>query len=475
MTSSDTSLPTTRGARPPTLGRHRDARRYGAGFWAIALAFLTAMAFSTVPTPLYPIYQARDGFSTFMVTIVFTVYAVGVLTSLLLAGHISDRVGRKKVLIPALILELVAAVLFLADPALPILIAARLVTGLGVGMITATATAYLQELHTAHRPGASSQRFEIVSTAVNIGGLGIGPLVAGFLAQYVEAPLRLPYIVFIALLLISIGAVALTSETVERTTPLPAYRPQRVSIDHGDRRGFVAAAVAAVASFAVFGLFTSVVPGFVSGTLHQPSRALAGLVVFSMFGAAAVAQTTTVGIDPRSRRTIGLLALAVGVVLLAIGDHTASLPGFLIGGIAAGAGAGLLFKAAVGAVAAMAPRAERGEALASLFLFAYAGLIVPVIGLGVALEHTAATTAMTWFTGILLALLVTVGVLARRSRAVETPSRVRRHGPPATGRRGPGGTGQHPEPLAASSDAPHIGSRDANRRGGRRAGTRDPA
>ena len=163
---------------------------YDTGFWLIALVFVTGMAFSTVPTPLYPLYQARDGFSTFTVTVVFAVYVIGVLTSLLLAGQVSDLVGRKKVLTVALALELVAAALFLVEPPLPVLLVARLVTGLGVGLLTPTATAYLHDLHEARRRGGPGQRFEIVSTAANIGGLGVGPLAAGVLAQYLTSPRR---------------------------------------------------------------------------------------------------------------------------------------------------------------------------------------------------------------------------------------------------------------------------------------------
>jgi MFS family permease len=411
LTPSRARRSATEGAVAP--GDRRSARRHGTGFWLIALAFVTAMAFSTVPTPLYPLYQARVGFSTFMVTIVFAVYAVGVLVSLLLAGHVSDWVGRRKILISALALELVAAALFLAEPSLPILIAARLITGLGVGMITATATAYLHELHSAHRPGASPQRFEVVSTAANIGGLGIGPLVAGLLAQYLDAPLRLPYLLFGALLLISIVAVALTPETVEAKSV--AYRPQRVSTDHGDPAGYLAATAAGFASFAVFGLFTSLTPVFVGATLHHPSRALAGLIVFAVFGAAAAAQTLTSRLDARVRRTIGLLAQAAGVAVLALGMHTTNLAAYLLGGIAAGIGAGVLFKSAVADVAAMAEPGRRGEALAGLFLISYLGLALPVVGLGIATRYTTATTAITWFTGVLLALLATVVVLGRRS------------------------------------------------------------
>ncbi|MEW2295402.1 MFS transporter [Streptomyces sp. NPDC006743] len=402
-----------RGAAPRRAG----ARRHGVGFSLVAFAFLTAMAFSTVPTPLYPLYMAKDGFSTFVVTLVFAAYAVGVVISLVLAGHVSDRVGRKKTLVPAIGLELIAAVLFLTSTALPVLLVARVVTGLGVGMVTATATAHLHELHAAHRPGASTQRFELVSTAANIGGLGVGPLVSGVLAQWVTGPLRTPYLVFAVLLLAAMAAVALTPETVEEQFVRPAYRPQRVSLDHGDRAGFTAAAAASFASFAVFGLFTSVAPGFVAGSLHHPSRALAGLIVFAVFGAAAAAQSLTIRLGTAARRGLGLAAQAVGVAALVTGMRTAGLTTFLAGGIVAGVGAGVLFKASVGTVAALAAPAERSEALAGLFLIAYLGLTAPVVGIGLAARSFPVTTVMTWFAGLLWVLLGAVAVLARRRPA----------------------------------------------------------
>ncbi|MDG4781922.1 MFS transporter [Micromonospora sp. WMMD961] len=342
---------------------------------------------------------------------------MGVVISLLLAGHVSDWVGRKRILIPALALELVAAALFLGDQSLPVLLVARLVSGLGIGMITATATAYLQELHAAHRPGSSRQRFEMVSTAANIGGLGVGALVAGVLAQYVDAPLRTPYLVFAVLLAASIVAVALTPETVEERLVKPTYRPQRISADHGDRAGYLAAAAAGFASFAVFGLFTSVAPGFVAGALHLPSRALAGTIVFAVFGGAAMAQTLTSQLPAPAKVRLGLLAQAVGVPVLLVGMHTASLSVFLLGGVVAGIGAGVLFKAAVGAVAAMAAPARRGEALAGLFLVGYLGMILPSVGIGVATRTVTAGTAMNWFTGLLLVMLAGVAALFRHSAA----------------------------------------------------------
>lgn len=404
------------GARISAASRRSGPGRHRAGFWLVALAFLTAMAFSTAPTPLYPLYQARDGFSTFTVTIVFAVYAIGVVISLLLAGHISDRVGRKKILIPALTLELVAAALFLTDTSLPVLLVARLLTGLGVGMITATATAHLHELHTA-RPGSAPRRFELVSTAANIGGLGVGPLIAGLVAQYVDAPLRTPYTVFAVLLLASVVAVAMAPETVDEQPIRPTYRPHRISLGHGDPAGYLAALAAGFASFAVSGLLTSVAPGFVANALHHPSRALAGSVLFAVFGGAAGMLALTNRLTARTTMPLGLLSQAVGILTLVLGMHTANLATFLLGGVAAGVGASLLFRASVGTVVAVAAPAKRSEALAGLFIISYLGLGLPAVGFGIAARTIAAITAMTWCAAVLLVMLIGVILLVRRSHS----------------------------------------------------------
>ena len=397
--------------------------RHGAGFWLVSAAFGVVMAFSAAPAPLYVLYQRRDHFSTFMVTVVFAVYAVGVVISLLLAGHVSDTMGRKRVLIPAIALELVSAAAFLAWPDLPSLIVARLINGLGVGLISATATAHLHELHSRHRPQAGPARFELVSTAVNIGGLAVGPLLSGFLAQYVTQPLRVPYAVFLVLLVLALAAVTLAPETVEVRLDRPAWRPQRIRA-HGAADRYLIAVAGAFSTFAIFGLFTSVAPGFVAGTMHHPSRALAGTIVFIVFGGAALSQMGAGLIRQAARVPAGLALQAVGLVLVAVGMGTANLAPFLIGGGLAGVGGGILFKTAIGSVAAMAAPELRGEALAGLFTISYAGMIISAVGVGIATQYIAATTALYWFTGLALALLAAIGVLlARTSRRGAANSR----------------------------------------------------
>jgi MFS family permease len=394
-----------------------------------ATAFLVAMSFSTIPTPLYVLYQQRDDFSSFVVMVVFAVYAAGVVASLLLAGHVSDWVGRRRILTSALAIEASAAVLFLVWPGLAGLIVARFVSGIGIGMITSTATAALRDLHALDRPAAGAARFEVVSTAANLGGLGVGTLVSGALTQAVGAPLVVPYAVFAGLLLLAMVGLCCVPETVRPPAVRPPYRPQRLTFGQGDRATAVMAGASAFVGFAVFGLFTSLAPGFVGTSLHHPSRLLAGVVPFVAFGAAAVAQMAAGRLTDRSRMLTGIVVEAVGVVVVAVSMEAANLAAFLVGGGLAGAGAGVLFKSALAVYVGTAQPARRGEAASSLFLFAYLGLIIPVLGIGVSTLYLSAPSAMLLFSGALLVILGAIGAMAlRRPSGVSASATMLRSG-----------------------------------------------
>jgi MFS family permease len=384
--------------------------RHGAGFWLIAAAFLVVMAFSTVPTPLYSIYQQRDGFATFFITVVFAAYAVGVVVSLYFAGHISDWIGRRRILLVAIAIEIVAAIVFLLWPDVPGLIVARLITGIGVGMLTATATAHLGELNAIARPGAEGARSASVSNFANIGGLALGPLIAGILAQFVVSPLTVPYLVFLVLLVAAAIGVALAPETVRPRDEPTVYHPQRVSLPAGSRSTFYAAGAAAFSAFAIFGLFTSLAPSFISGTLHEPSRLVAGVATFAVFGAAAVAQLLTVKVAAGRQLRLAVTLMALGLIGLAAGVVVVSLPLFVVAGILAGAGVGILFRSSIGVAVSLARPESKGETLAAVFLIAYAGLAVPVLLIGLALAFLPSTTVFVAFAGLVLAAVLVSGI-----------------------------------------------------------------
>ena len=174
------------------------------GFWAIAFSFLAVAAFSTAPSSLYGLYERQEHLSSLTITIVYAVYALGIVVSLLLAGHVSDWYGRRAVLLPALAVAVVAAVIFLTWRSLAGILVARVLTGLALGAAVATATAFVTDLD-AGPGGVATRRAGIVATIANIGGLALGPLIAGLLARYAGHGLTLPFIVFLALLLAAVG------------------------------------------------------------------------------------------------------------------------------------------------------------------------------------------------------------------------------------------------------------------------------
>lgn len=387
---------------------HRN--HHARGFWSVAFLFAVTMAFAAAPAPLYVFYVEEQGWSSFVITVVFATYGAGVAISLFLAGHLSDRFGRRRVVAPAVLLNVLSALIFLSTHELGWLLLARLLSGLGVGMLTATATAHLAELHRSARPEAPATRAEVVATAANIGGLGLGPLVAGALAEWAPRPLYTPYAVFAFLMVLGLLAVVAAPETVDTDQPGWTYRPQRVRVPADARGAYFAAGMASFVAFAMFGFFTSLVPSFLAEELGMRSHAVAGVVGFSIFGAAALFQVLA-GRWPRRRLyVVGLVALTAGLLLVVGALLSGTFWMLVVGAVVTGAGSGMSFKAAVATVISVAPANSRGEALAGLFLMAYLGITVPVVLLGILVQFVPTEPAMLVFGALLLVLL---GVAAR--------------------------------------------------------------
>jgi MFS family permease len=379
-----------------------------AAFWTTAAVFLAAMAFTTVPTPLYALYQSRDGFPTWLTTVIFAAYAVGVAVSLYLVGHVSDWVGRRPLALAALAAEGVAAVLFLVAPSVPGLLIARLITGLGVGALTASATAHLGELWREGRPGRSGAVPAAVAVVANIGGLGLGPLVGGLLAQTAPAPLVTPYALSLVVLVLAAVAALLAPETVEpKHRP---WRPQRLAVPKQGRADFSAAGAAAFAAFAVFGLFSALAPTFLAGEFDARSRLVAGAVPFGVFAVAALAQIVLAAVPLRARLVTAVVLMVVGLGSLAVAALAGVLWLFVAGGLVAGAGVGLLFRASLDVAGGLAAPDARGEVLAAMFLLAYVGLTVPVLAVGLALALAPAVPVLVAFSAAVAVVVVVAGV-----------------------------------------------------------------
>ncbi|MFG2750958.1 MFS transporter [Streptomyces xanthophaeus] len=372
--------------------------------------FAVCMAGTTLPTPLYGLYQEKFGFSELMVTVVYAVYAFGVIGVLLLAGNASDSVGRRPVLLTGLAFAAASAVCFLCATGLGWLYAGRLLSGLSAGLFTGAATAYVMEL--APRGGASRATF--VATAANMGGLGCGPLLAGILAQYAARPLYLPFAVHLVLVAASVVVLTRLPETVRERRPLRTVRPQRPALPASVRAVFGPAAAASFVGFALFGVFTSVSPSFLAQSLDVHNRAVSGLVVALAFFSSTAGQLLVGRVGVGRSLPLGCAVLLAGLALLAGALWWDQLALVVLSAVVGGAGQGLAFRGALSAVAGASPPDRRAAVISTLFVVAYTGISLPVIGVGLLAGPVGLEGAGLVFLACMALLVSTAGVYLLR-------------------------------------------------------------
>ncbi len=367
-----------------TRNRRTLSRR--AAFAAVAYAFGVTMLSTTLPTPLYPLYRRELGFSELVVTIVFAAYAAGVIIALLAFGNASDVVGRRRVLFSALLLAELSAAVFLAEQNLAMLLVGRVLSGLAAGLVTGTGTVALVEL----QPREARGRGSLVATVVNMGGLGLGPFVAGLIAEFGAVPLRLTYVIDIVLLVPALAGVLLAPETV--TEPAPLQRPS-LRVPAEVRGVFTQAALAGFAGFVVLGTFTGVSPAALGQVMGVHNLFVVGLVVFAVFAASTGGQLASSRARTRVALPLGAAVLCAGALLIALALWQHSLALLVVGGIVAGFGQGLGFRAGIAAVTSAAPPEQRGAVTSMLFLVVYVGISLPVVGIGLGIRASSVQTA----------------------------------------------------------------------------------
>ncbi|MFH9395003.1 MFS transporter [Streptomyces sp. NPDC017556] len=390
-------------------------RRKRLGYPAAAAVFAIGMAGTTLPTPLYGLYRDRLGFSELMVTVVFAVYALGVIATLLLAGNVSDEAGRRPVLLAALGISAASAFCFLFEGGLPALFAGRLLSGFAAGLLSGAATVTVMEL----APPGHAARAGLAATAANMGGLGCGPLLSGLLAEYAPWPLRLPFVVHLALLAVAAVLTWFLPETVASSWVRGVrLRPQGPAVPPAVRGVFATSALAAFAGFSLLGLFTAVAPAFVAETLDVHNLALTGLVVFSVFLASTAGQALMGRVGERRALPGGCFVLVGGLLLVGASLLFTSLPLLIAGALCGGLGQGLAFRGAVTAISAAAPVEHRAATVSAFFVIAYLGISLPVVGVGALTLAIGLRNAGVTFAGCVLALALGVGLcLARRPPA----------------------------------------------------------
>jgi MFS family permease len=358
-------------------------------FWLVALILSITMLGTTLPTPLYVIYQGQWHFSAAVVTVTFAVYAVAVLVTLLLAGRSSDQAGRKPVMAVALAASALSTIVFILAPDVGVLFAGRILSGLSAGLMTGTATAALTELV----PASASRRASLVATAANMGGLGLGPLIAGLFAQYAPQPTVLVFEVYLALLAAAGLCLFLVPEPVS-PRQRPALRFAGLGIPEQGRGEFIAAGIGGFAAFALLGLFAALAPTFLGSVLHQNSHAVQGGVVFLLLAVGAATQVALARLNSRRVVLAGLGIFLAALALITAALSQAGMALFLAGTVVGGVAVGAVFLGSLATASRLAPPGQRGQVISAFFVACYAGLIIPVVAVGVATEFISDFTAV---------------------------------------------------------------------------------
>ena len=379
-----------------------------------AAAIGLALFASGTPSPLYGTYAELWGFDSLVLTLVYATYAFGVLASLILAGRLSDEVGRRPVLIIALATLAAVTVPFMVADSVVWLFVARGIQGLATGLVLSAAAAALLDLHKNRDPVAVGLTNGVASTI----GLGAGVMVSAAIVQYLPAPRVLPYVLLAALFLIALAAAWRLREPVEvapgariRLTPQQPYVPPVA------RRPFLLASLAVLSSWSIGGLFLSLGPELSAIVYSSDNHVVvSGLAIFLLAGTATASQLLFGRAAPWIGAVYGSLALGAGMAMIVAGSAADSAILFTLGAIVTGAGFGVAFLGGLRSLSAAIPPEHRAATMSAFYVVAYGSLSVPAVIAGLVVEPLGVQETFEIFGSAIVGLALLVAREAWRTR-----------------------------------------------------------
>jgi MFS family permease len=369
-----------------------------------------ALGVSGVPAPLYGVYERAWHLAPITTTLVFAVYAFAALGSVLVAGQLSDRFGRKPLLVGAAFAMVVGLVVFMTAHGVAALFVARALHGAAVGATVVAGSAALLDL----RPHDGARTGHVTGIVFNV-GMAVTVLGAALLAQYAPDPLVTPYAVIGLVVLVLLVNLLLMGEThqARSSTPIRLTRP---SVPHAIRHDFRFAVLGVMASWSVLGVYLSLFPAFAGESTGIHSLVFGGAVVAAMAGAAAVSQAVGARLVPRTAAIAGDFGTAVALVgsVLALDSERAWL--VTAAAVFMGLSFGLAFGGSLRHLGHVVPAEHRGEVMSAYYVLAYGAMAVPTILAGWAATQWSLATIFPWFTAAVALACVLAGLLGLVAR-----------------------------------------------------------
>lgn len=406
-------MPTAPGAAP----RRRPVLPARAAFWVQASVLVVVMAASSAPSPLYPLYQDLWGFPPVVLTVIFAAYVVALLSALLTVGALSDHLGRRPVLLVALVLEIAAMLVFVLADSEATLVAARLVQGVATGTATGALGAYVIELEPVARRGLGT----VITGAGPVLGLAGGAVASSLIVAAAPEMIDLIFLVLLGLLVLQTVGTALGPETVERAPGALASLRPRVHFPLHVRRSAVWVLPAAAACWALGGLIIALGPNLVRSLTGADSVVLTGVVVAALTGTGGITILLLGSTAPERVLALGMSFLVVGmaatIAALAAGSVALYFAATVVAGI--GFGAGFL-----GVLRLLLPQAaphERAGLLSAIYVVSYLSHSIPAVVAGAVAGRIGLVPTAAGYAGmvLVLALVVLLGLLRNRPAARE--------------------------------------------------------
>ncbi|RAG86711.1 MFS transporter [Streptacidiphilus pinicola] len=389
----------------------------------LALIVVSLLAASSAPTPLYATYARMWHFSSMTTTVVFGVYAIAVLLSLLVFGRVSDHLGRRPVLLAALVLQIAAMTVLTTAAGLDALLLGRVLQGLSTGGALGALGAAMLDI--------DRRRGTLANAAVPGIGTGTGALLSGWLVQCAPAPTHLVYLVLTAVFVAQGAALIRMPETASRTPGVRAALRPELAVP-SDLRGPVLAAVPILfAVWALAGFYGSLGPALVRHLSGSASPVVAGLGLFLLAVTGSLAAVALDRTAPRTVMLLGIALLTAGALATLAAVDTGSTLGFFGGTTVAGLGFGAGYQGGIRTVVPRAAPHDRAGLLSVLFVVCYLGLGAPSVGAGVLIVHGAGLVSTardyTLFILVLAAAALTGLLLTNRTARPARTGRAHSH------------------------------------------------
>lgn len=369
-----------------------------AAFPLLALVLFAFFAAASAPSPLFVVFQQQWGFSPALLTVAFAIYAIALLVSLLVAGSLSDHVGRRPVIFVALLLQASAMLMFFTAQGIGGLIAARVVQGIATGIASGALTAAVVEA----APLSQKRLGAMISSVSPLAGLAVGALLTGLAIQVAAHPVGLVFGVLSAICVLGAVSTLFIPESAARRPGALASLVPRMSVPLRARSEFVRGLPVVLVVWALGGLFLSLVPSVMQQIFGVRSGLLNGLAIAALFGVGSISPALMRRLSPARMVALCMALIAAGTALLCLSLGTGSLLLFFVGAVVAGLGSGGSFSAQVQGLAPLAESHERAELFAALYAASYLAFSVPAMAAGQLIGRLGLLATVQGYTALLV-------------------------------------------------------------------------